>query len=232
MSDKKTKMSREVCLELITVILLGVTAILIAWATWIGSLHAGNQTSNFTKSNNLTAEGNSEWNEASQLKMQDFMMFNQINALYIDLAFAESKGDTDEIDKINWKIDELLDLLHEDLVDAIFWAFDESAALGYAVSPFDNEEFENTYFEVAREILNEADELLEIGSEEGSHSDAFGLVTVIYSVVLFMLGIIGTFKKPNYKMAVVIISGVAWLIATIYMATIPMPTDFSLFNFF
>ncbi len=33
--------------ELIIVIMLGVTALLTAWASWIGSLHGGNQATNY-----------------------------------------------------------------------------------------------------------------------------------------------------------------------------------------
>lgn len=35
--------------ELIIVIMLGVTALLTAWASWIGSLHGGNQATNYAK---------------------------------------------------------------------------------------------------------------------------------------------------------------------------------------
>ena len=52
-------------LEIIIAVLLGVTAILTAWAGWIGSLHGGNQATNYTQSNNLSSMGNSMYNEAA-----------------------------------------------------------------------------------------------------------------------------------------------------------------------
>ena len=60
---------------------------------------------------------------------------------------------------------------------------------------------------------------------DGAHS-------AIYSLVLFMLGIIGVFKKLPNRKVVLAISIVGLIIATIYMLTIPMPTDFSFTSYF
>ena len=55
---EKTKRSKEDILEIIIAIFLGITALATAWASWIGSLHGGNMSTNYTKSNNLAADGN------------------------------------------------------------------------------------------------------------------------------------------------------------------------------
>ena len=56
MSETKTKKSREQIIEILTAVFLGITALATAWASWIGSLHGGNQSTNYTTSNNLSAE--------------------------------------------------------------------------------------------------------------------------------------------------------------------------------
>lgn len=48
-----------------------------AWATWIGSLHGGNQATNYTKSNNVAAEGNSMYNEANNLLAESQELLKQ-----------------------------------------------------------------------------------------------------------------------------------------------------------
>ncbi len=63
-TEKKKGISEEK-LELLIAVLLGITAILTAWASWISSLHGGNQATNYTESNNLSAMGNAMYNEAS-----------------------------------------------------------------------------------------------------------------------------------------------------------------------
>ena len=62
----KKKPDMDKLTELIIVIMLGVTALLTAWASWIGSLHGGNQATNYATSNNLASEGNSEYNAGVQ----------------------------------------------------------------------------------------------------------------------------------------------------------------------
>ncbi len=51
-------------------IFLGITTLLVAWAGWIGSLHGGIQSINFTKSNNLASKGNAEYNVAAQISIR------------------------------------------------------------------------------------------------------------------------------------------------------------------
>ena len=55
---------------------------------------------------------------------------------------------------------------------------------------------------------------------------------MIYSIVLFMLGIVGIFKQIPNRMIIMIVALVAFLIATIYMLTIPLPTGFNIFSYF
>lgn len=227
--EAKQKRSKEEVLEIIIAIFLGVTALATAWASWIGSLHGGNQATNYTTSNNLAADGNSRYNEASQNLMQDMMLWNQISEASLNLTFAEESGNDIEAEKYSYLLDQLMsDNATQEFLDAVNWALDQE---DYA-TPFDMEGYVDSYFEDAWAVLDESEALLEQGKQDNSNGDKFGLVTVIYSVVLFMLGIVGTFKKlPNRY----IITGVAiagFLFATIYMFTIPMPTGFNLFGFF
>lgn len=63
--EKEKKKKREDLVELFVVVMLGITALLTAWASWIGSLHGGNQATNYATSNNLAAEGNAEYKVVS-----------------------------------------------------------------------------------------------------------------------------------------------------------------------
>ena len=72
-APKKKKFFTSNRIEILCAVFLGITALLTAWATWIGSLHGGNQATNYTKSNNLAAEGNAEYNAAMQLYLSDML---------------------------------------------------------------------------------------------------------------------------------------------------------------
>ena len=214
-------------LEVLIAILLGVTAILTAWAGWISSLHGGNQATNYTESNNLSSLGNSMYNEAAQNYMQDMILWNTINDYMVDREIAELNGNYKEAELIKEQLEMLIaDNCTDEFEEAVYWAIDEG------VTPFDKEGFEDSYYERAEETLAEADAILEQGKLDNAHGDAYGLVSVLYSVVLFLLGIVGIFKKTNNRMIVLIVSVVLLVIATIYMATIPLPTNFSFANFF
>lgn len=223
---KKMKITEEK-LEVLIAILLGVTAILTAWAGWISSLHGGNQATNYTTSNNLASMGNSMYNEASQNYLQDLMLWNTVNDYLFDKELALANGNTNEATLIDEKIDTLIaDSCTQEFADAIDWALEEGK------TPFDKEGFYDSYYADSLQILKEAEDTLEQGRKDNANGDAYGLVTVIYSVVLFLLGIVGIFKKIPNRVIIVAVSCVFLLIATIYMLTIPLPTGFSLMSFF
>ena len=244
--EKKSFLS-ENAIEIITVILLGVTALLTAWASYAGSIHGGNQATNYAKSNNIASDGNSRYNEAVQRMAQDQEIWNQISEYEVAILYADSIGDEDALSENVWKLqwlcyDNLTDEMAEligydsytfgdgdgDIDDILNWLNDES---GKAItSPFVNEEFVNSYFEDSLNVLAESEEVLAQGQQDNANGDKFSLVSVIYSVVLFLLGIVGVFTNKKNKLVVLAISIVCLLIAFIFMLTIPLPTSGGIFG--
>ena len=216
-------------LEVVIAILLGVTAILMAWAGWISSLHGGNQATNYTQSNNLSAMGNSMYNEAAQYYMQDMLLWNTIYDYAFDAEIAEMNGRSDEAEMIYAKIDTLMnDNCTDEFYDAIEWAMEQD----YDATPFDKEGYVDSYFTEANAVLDEADALLEQGKTDNANGDAYGLVSVIYSLVLFLLGIVGIFKKIPNRVVITIFACVLIVLATVFMCTIPLPTGFNIASYF
>lgn len=227
-AKEKTPISEEK-LEVLIAILLGVTAILTAWAGWVGSLHGGNQATNYTQSNNLSSMGNSMYNEAAQDLMQDMLLWNTIYDYAFDAEIAELNNKPAEAELIQTKIETLIqDNCSERFAEAIDWALAQEED----VSPFDMEGYVDGYFADANAVLEEADGLLEQGKTDNANGDAYGLVTVIYSLVLFLLGIVGIFKKIPNRIVILVFAGICLVLATVYMITIPMPTGFNLMSFF
>jgi hypothetical protein len=231
--DENPVSRRDYILEVIIVVMLGITALFTAWASWQDALHSGNQASNYTQSNNLASEGNSEYNAGVQALMQDMLAYNEYNSMNIDYTFAEESGNALEVERLEWKLEEFATAnISDDLMQAIEWAWDETDSSGQTVSPFEQEGFIDSYFAAANDLLGQSQEKLSEGESDNKKADSFGLVTVIYSVVLFLLGIAGTFKGSGTKMAVVVVSLVAFVLATAYMLMIPLPTGFDIMSFF
>jgi hypothetical protein len=226
-STKKEGFFSEKKIEILVAVFLGITAILTAWASWIGSLHGGNQATNYTKSNNVSAEGNSEYNSAYQLYLSDQLAWNTMSEYIFDLEIANAKGDEISARLIEEKLDTYIqDNCSENMYEAFGKMTDDMN------SPFEVEGMVDKYFETANELLDESQALLEEGQRDNANGDAYNLVNVIYSLVLFMLGIIGVFKKIPNRAVVLIIAVVCLILATVYMCTIPMPTGFSIGSFF
>ncbi|MCR5432063.1 MAG: hypothetical protein K6E95_05850 [Lachnospiraceae bacterium] len=219
MSDKKV--------EVLVAIFLGITAILTAWASWIGSLHGGNQATNYTKSNNLSSEGNSEYNAGMQIYLSDQLAWNTMMEYNFDMELAHAKGDELEAAFIEEKLNSFIEQNCSEIMANAFEKMTDDMS-----SPFEVEGMMDEYFANANALLEESQSLLEEGQRDNSSGDSFNLVNVIYSIVLFMLGIIGVFKKIPNRFAVLCIAVVCLIIATVYMITLPMPTGFSFANFF
>ena len=169
------------------------------------------------------------YNEAAQSLMQDMMLWNEISDVLIESSYAEEKNDTEAVEKYDWKLEKLLnDNCSEELAQAITWAMEQDED----TSPFEKEGFTDSYFTDAKEMVAEADKLLEQGKKDNANGDAFGLVTVIYSVVLFLLGIVGTFKRLPNRYVILGVAIAGFLFATIFMFTIPMPTGFNILSYF
>lgn len=243
MNEKKRDW--DTIVEFIIVIMLGITALLTAWASWIGSLHGGNQSTNYTTSNNLASEGNSEYNAGVQQMNQDMMLWNDISDMQMEILFAQNADDELTVEKTCYQLFYKLDEnLSGNMENAINWSISDddyndptATILNWMdtpesmTSPFFDQAYVDTYFVKANDLLEQSQEALEQGREDNVHGDAFGLVTVIFSVVLFLLGIANSFKNKKTKYAVVGISFVALIIAVIYMNTLPLPTGFSMSTF-
>jgi len=254
---EKKPLLNEKQLEIIIAIFLALTAFLTAWAGWIGSLHGGNQATNYANSNNVAADGNSRYNDAEQKIMQDMLLWNEISDLQMEILYADVclKDDPDNETYLDNKslagyklyylcVDNLspemaahiafdVDAANEaddQAQFAIDWLYNNAGSSD--VSPFSDEEFVNAYYEDAMAVIAESEALLQEGKKDNANGDAYNLVTVIFSVVLFLLGICGTLKRIPNRTIIVFAAILVFLFATIYMFTIPMPTGFSLGSFF
>lgn len=205
--------------ELFIAILLGITAVLTAWASWQGSLYDGNQAQAYTEGNAALADGNERWNAASQSIAQDMNTWNQISSLQVDLMYAENYNDTDAAQAAQYKIDQIMyNNVSEEFYAAIEWANAQDA---YA-SPFDMEGYTDIYYTDAQATLDAGYAQIAEGNTANELGDKQGLVTVIFAVVLFMLGIVSTFKNMRSKMVVTGISIVALMYGVIVMLGVPI----------
>ena len=246
-TGEKKSFLNENSLEIITVILLGITALLTAWASYVGSIHGGNQATNYAESNNLSSEGNSLYNSAIQTLTQDMDVWNTIMNYEIEIMYADETNDQKALEANVWKLQWFcMDNLTDDMAakigydqdafndgvndtdDILAWLYDENGTA--VVSPFSDDDYVQSYFDECNAKLDEAEAVLDQGRQDNANGDKFSLVTVIYSVALFLLGIVGVFKNQTNKKVVLAISVVCLLIAVIFMVTTPLPASGGIFG--
>ncbi|MBQ9020170.1 hypothetical protein IJ096_02520 [Candidatus Saccharibacteria bacterium] len=226
---KVKKFFKENTISAWTAIFLGIATLLVAWAGWIGALHEGNQAGNYTESNNTASEGNAEYNVATQVYISDLFTWNTISTLQLDKALAEEKGDLGEAKIIEEKIEKIK---QNNCSPKLLEAMNRADVKNGSVSPFEDEEFTNSYFEVAKGRLEESQKLLKEGNNDNLKGDSYELVSVLYSLVLFLLGIIGVLNDNQTRKMLLVFSVIVLILSFLYMLTIPMPTGFDLSEFF
>lgn len=226
---KVKKFFKENKISALTAIFLGIATLMVAWAGWISALHESNQAANYTKSNNLAAEGNAEYNVETQVYISDLFTWNTISTLQLDLAAAKQKGDLTEVKVIEAKIAKIK---QDNCSQKLLEALKKMEAEGKSGSPFDDESYTSSYFEGAKKLLAESQQRLEAGDSDNLNSDSYQLASVLFSLVLFLLGIIGVLNEPQIRKGLLMFSIFVLCLAFIYMLTIPMPTDFNFLSFF
>lgn len=222
---EKKKILNEKKLGILVAVFLGITTLLVAWSGWIEALHGGNQATNYTRSNNLAAEGNAEYNVAAQVYLSDLFTWNTILSLKLDIETAKEKGNKDEVKAIETKIQKIKE---SSCTPKLLEKINQEETK----SPFEKEEFVNSYFEEAKKLLDESQQVLEEGKIDNQRADSYKLVSVIYSLVLFLLGLVGTVNDFQSRKTLFIFSICILIFGVIYMLTLPMPTGFDITNFF
>lgn len=215
-------------IEAVVAVFLGITTLVSAWSSWIGSLHSGIQAINFTKSNNIASEGTAEYNLGMQLYLSDYMTWNTMKDYYVDLELAKNEGDQTKQKLIEEKLESFVKESASDLlVEGLEWMEKNNED-----SPFKMPGLSEKYFESAQGKVDESQELLEEGQRDNTKGDSYNLASVIFSLVLFLLGIVGLFKNLPNRVALMMIAIGILILGIIYMCTIPLPTGFNPMNFF
>lgn len=226
--DKKSLITSK-RIETIVAVLLGVTTLLSAWASWIGHLHGGLQSINFTQSNNESAHGTAASNVGMQAYLADYMTWNTLRDYNYELEVANAEGDKEKEALIKEKIAKFKKQNVDGgiLAEGIKWMEENKED-----DPFKMPGMAEKYLEEGSKEFNKSQELLEEGKRDNTKGDSYMLVTVIYSLTLFLLGIVNTFKNMSNRIAVLAIAIAFLVFAVVYMCTIPLPTGFEKMNFF
>lgn len=216
----------EKLIETLVAIFLGLSAIVTSWAAFIQGGHSGNAVICDNLSVKYSTEAESEYNAGNQQFIQDVMTWNKIFDLFLDSQCLK-----DEMQKnlSAYKIDRLQKQNSEEFnnkIDSALIKFAESEDDEAHFTPFDDEEYVGSYFTNYSRCKEISDAYAKESSELNANADKYAIVGIIFTFILFLLGIIGTLKRIPNRFILTVVSIIGFFVATIYMLTLPSPDDF------
>lgn len=218
MAEDTTKAANEdekaTRIEIIIAIMLGVTTILGALAAYFAALWGGEMQSNYSQSITQTNHANTIYLEA----LSDLSAF-EMDDLRDDIIYSEWKENMEKGDK-------------ED-ADYFFSKLSEAFQKDLSENPADVSEYEKqqlatfetikAQFKEAEEIHGKAEELMKKGGEANKHGDDFTLCTVLFTIVLFFLGLASLKTKASVQKIYVVLACFILVLSIIRMVTVPFP---------
>ena len=206
-------------IELFVAILLGLVAIVTAYASFQSSLYDGKMTQAYTVGSNLATEAESMYLEGNQQYVQDSQLWQTLTELRLDIAnpdpaiseAAQIKYDTIYFQSVS-----------EDFDGAIQRADAENEANpDFYVDPSNDEDYQNSLFSGYSEKHDEGLAKIAEGDQANTFGDKLTLATVIMAVSLFLLGIAAVVSAFRIKLIMGGVAVVIFVVAVVIAATVP-----------
>ena len=213
-SIEKPDIEKATRLEIIITVLLGLTTVLGAFAAYCSALWGGEMQTNYTKSVTVTNHSNTIYLEA----LSDLNSF-EVNDMKDDIIYTQwkdnqEKGDVEDATYFFSKLSEGLQKdLKDDPKDVSEYDREQTAELDSIM----------TRMHESEDLNDSAKVLLEKGNNANKTGDDFTLCTVLFTIVLFFLGIASLKTKSTLQKSYVVIACVILLLSLIKMVTTPFP---------
>lgn len=245
LSEEETEKLRF-SLNMFIVIMLGISTICTSWSSWKGSIHNAKQDEMYAQSNfNMT---NIVFNDTKQNQQLFYekSFFRDITIFFIDWQNAKERGNQAEVEILNRKAKEMFSEAPFYLFGFLLSKWRQTEASEGIdswkdrrdyISQIDSrgqwdiffeffltqymQEYWDTFNYTEGSVIDETFETLEGGKKHSEIADYYGFATVMYAVVLFLLGISNTFNEIRYKKILVGIASVVFSVAFLVMLIAP-----------
>jgi hypothetical protein len=166
-------------LQIFLAVLLGVTALLTAWAAYRGDLYGGDSLIRFNEAIQLTDQSGQAYNEFNQNLVEDTNTFLQF-------AIAANRSDKDGQQTAEY----IKTLFRDEFVPAVEWWVKDKTG---AATPFvaNNPDYRSVALAQSEGLDKQAKTKFKEGKDLDNTGDSYGLYTVILAAALFLFGIAG-----------------------------------------
>lgn len=197
---KKEKISKTI--DILVIGFLGITTVLTSYASWLGGQANGRQSDAYTETMRSNTVEIGLYNKAESMINLDFQIYSEVVKLKEELNFFKQKGDSLEVKLAQDKLDSYIKInVSTKLAEAMAWAESQTEDK----LPFDQPGYAESFYKDAYEQSAMGEQLIENARKANDVGDQFGLVSIIYAVTLFLLGIVSANK--SLKIQIAILSG-------------------------
>jgi hypothetical protein len=201
-------------IEIAITILLGITTILGAFAAYCSALWGGEMQTNYSSSITVTNHANTFYLEA----LNDLTSF-EMNDMKDDIIYTQwknnlKKGETEDA---RYYFSKLSLGLQKDLSD------DPKDVSEYSKEQAAELDGINARLKTSELMTDSAKTLMEKGNKANKVGDDFTLCTVLFTVVLFFLGLASLKTRSTIRSTYVILAVVILVLSFVKLMMIPFP---------
>jgi hypothetical protein len=202
---KRQSSARERTLEIVTVLVLSITAVLTAWCGFESSQWGGEESISFSQASSARIEAGSADSRAQSARQYDL-------SVYIEWVRAQSSGDA-----------KLADYIQQRFSPEFRTAFDDWMAGGRKqLGPFAMASYVPPGTAEAKALNAKADAKFQQALVYNTYGDHYSLLTVLFALVLFLTAISQRELKAWMQYTFLGLALVAGLAAAILMLTFPI----------
>lgn len=195
--------------EIICAFVLGLATMASAWCAYQSTLWGDVQTFRLA-----------EVNKAGRESMQLALVANQLRAGdgQLAIAYMDAKGRGDD------KLAKFYYVRFHPVAKTAFDAWLKSNPFNDHTTPkrpFESQEYVEPELQEAKRLDAAAAQMHKAAQEADQTSSAYVLLTVLFSSVLFVGGIVGTFRARPLRLSLLAVAVVLFLAAVSFMVTLP-----------
>lgn len=197
-------------LALAAAIVLGLAAVLTAWAAFRGSLTSDLVLKNYSAQQATIAQANDIFSRADQQEQLEY-------SLFLDFIVAISAGNVDASDY-------LYEVMSEEMKAATeWWSSQPEDVIPPTPFTLDNPAFADLPSQIliaeGEALLDEAESLRLAAEDADTRSDRFDLSNVFFAVVLFVAGLATLVQRRSIQVSFLVLSTIGVVAGFLVLAT-------------
>lgn len=232
------KDKKEIVLETLVIVLFALSALFNAYTNWLDSVYTREEDRLVSKSMDLKNESSTEYINANTVYFADMDSYNDIVNTVMELTINDMVDQylSDKKIETSKDLNSISGILVEELFEMKvannsfsqlfidnFLSYIKINSATYAMSPFANAEFKNLYFAKSDQLSSDSEKALDESEECGSKASKFHFASLLFSALMFLLGINKAFKGFRNCMIVFVVAMILFIPALIYTFTLPIP---------